>query len=59
MDDTFIVIGCDNNCIEVFDAKSGKYVRSLLGHEGGVWALQFIKNEISNEHILVTGGCDR
>ncbi|EPB85341.1 hypothetical protein HMPREF1544_07884 [Mucor circinelloides 1006PhL] len=59
MDDTFIVIGCDNNRIEVFDANSGKYVRSLLGHEGGVWALQFIKSENSNEHILVTGGCDR
>ncbi|CAO3648849.1 unnamed protein product [Mucor fragilis] len=59
MDDTFIVVGCDNNRIEVFDAKSGKYIRSLLGHEGGVWALQFVKNEISNEHILVTGGCDR
>lgn len=59
MDDTFIVIGCDNNHIEVFDANNGKYIRSLLGHEGGVWALQFIKSEINNEHILVTGGCDR
>ncbi|KAL0136660.1 WD40-repeat-containing domain protein [Mucor lusitanicus] len=59
MDDTFIVVGCDNNRIEVFDTKSGKYIRSLLGHEGGVWALQFIKNEMSNEHILVAGGCDR
>ncbi|KAI8639783.1 WD40-repeat-containing domain protein [Parasitella parasitica] len=59
MDDTFIVIGCDNNHIEVFDAKNGKYIRSLLGHEGGVWTLQFIKNEINNEHVLITGGCDR
>lgn len=58
MDDSYIVIGCDNNRIEVFDSKNGKYIRSLLGHEGGVWALQFIKNE-NNEHILVTGGCDR
>jgi F-box and WD-40 domain protein CDC4 len=58
MDNTFIVIGCDNNHIEVFDANNGKYIRSLLGHEGGVWALQFIKNE-NNQHILVTGGCDR
>ncbi|GAA5806149.1 WD40-repeat-containing domain protein [Helicostylum pulchrum] len=58
MDDTYIVIGCDNNHIEVYNAKDGKYIRSLLGHEGGVWAIQFIKNEY-NEHILVTGGCDR
>lgn len=59
MDDAFIVIGCDNNHIEVFDANNGKYIRSLLGHEGGVWALQFIKNQQDNQHILVTGGCDR
>lgn len=58
MDDTYIVIGCDNNHIEVYNAKDGKHIRSLLGHEGGVWAIQFIKNEY-NEHILVTGGCDR
>lgn len=58
MDDTFIVVGCDNNHIEVYNAKDGKYIRSLLGHEGGVWAIQFIKNE-HNQHILVTGGCDR
>ncbi|CEP19241.1 hypothetical protein [Parasitella parasitica] len=59
MDDTFIVIGCDNNHIEVFDAKNGKYIRSLIGHEGGVWTLQFLKSKINNEHVLVTGGCDR
>jgi F-box and WD-40 domain protein CDC4 len=58
MDDTFIAVGCDNNRIEVFDATTGKHIRSLLDHEGGVWALQFIKNK-NNEHILVTGGCDR
>ena len=58
MDDTFIVIGCDNNHIEIFDSTNGKYLRSLFGHEGGVWALEFAKNE-NNEHILVTGGCDR
>lgn len=58
IDDTFIVIGCDNNHIEVFDSKNGKHIRSLLGHEGGVWAIQFIKKD-NNQHILVTGGCDR
>ncbi|KAI8079031.1 WD40-repeat-containing domain protein [Gilbertella persicaria] len=58
MDDTFTVIGCDNNLVEVFDSTTGKHLRSLLGHEGGVWALQFIKTQ-QNQHLLVTGGCDR
>lgn len=57
MDDEFIVIGCDDNRIVVFDASSGNYLRTLHGHSGGVWALQFIKHQ--SQTILVSGGCDR
>ncbi|KAI8379472.1 WD40-repeat-containing domain protein [Radiomyces spectabilis] len=63
LDKQFIVIGCDNNRIEVFDSTTGRHIRSLLGHEGGVWALQFIRTldpELQQEyHMLVSGGCDR
>lgn len=58
MDDNYTVVGCDNNQIQVYHSSTGKYLRSLVGHEGGVWALQFIKTE-NNKHVLVTGGCDR
>ncbi|CAO3587505.1 unnamed protein product [Absidia cylindrospora] len=57
MDEEFIVVGCDNNRIEVFDGTSGNYLRTLRGHHGGVWALQFIKSD--SHCILVSGGCDR
>lgn len=33
--------------------KDGTWVRTLLGHQGGVWCLQFI------DDTLVSGGCDR
>lgn len=58
MDNTYTVVGCDNNRIEVYNSQNGKYIHSLRGHEGGVWALQFIKTE-NDKHLLVTGGCDR
>ncbi|SAM02283.1 hypothetical protein [Absidia glauca] len=57
MDEEFIVVGCDNNRIEVFDATTGSYLRTLRGHHGGVWALQFVKTD--SHCILVSGGCDR
>ncbi|ORX59699.1 WD40 repeat-like protein [Hesseltinella vesiculosa] len=57
MDEEFIVVGCDNNHIEVFDATSGAHLRTLRGHSGGVWALQFIKTK--SQCLLVSGGCDR
>ncbi|KAI8968561.1 WD40-repeat-containing domain protein [Mycotypha africana] len=59
-DEKFIVVGCDNHKIEVFDTQTAEKVRTLEGHEGGVWALQFKgggKND--PERVLVTGGCDR
>lgn len=56
--DPFIVVGCDNHRIEVFNSITGNHVRTLTGHEGGVWALQFVKVS-EQETILVSGGCDR
>ncbi|KAI8377800.1 WD40-repeat-containing domain protein [Radiomyces spectabilis] len=59
-DEKYIVVGCDNNCIEVFDTNTGKKIRTLEGHEGGVWALQFKGGEnYDPERVLVSGGCDR
>ncbi|KAI8086888.1 WD40-repeat-containing domain protein [Gilbertella persicaria] len=59
-DEKYIVVGCDNHRIEVFDTNTAKKVRTLEGHEGGVWALQFKGGEKHDpERILVTGGCDR
>lgn len=59
-DEKYIVVGCDNHRIEVFDTNTAEKVRTLEGHEGGVWALQFKGGEKHDpERILVTGGCDR
>ncbi|KAI9245100.1 WD40-repeat-containing domain protein [Phascolomyces articulosus] len=59
-DEKYIVVGCDNHRIEVFDTQTARKVRTLLGHEGGVWALQFKGGEKHDpERVLVSGGCDR
>lgn len=59
-DEKYTVVGCDNHRIEVFDTNSGKKIKTLEGHEGGVWALQFIGGtEQDPERILLSGGCDR
>ncbi|ORZ21096.1 WD40-repeat-containing domain protein [Absidia repens] len=59
-DDKYIVVGCDNHRIEVFDTQTAKRVRTLEGHEGGVWALQFKGGGKDDpERTLVSGGCDR
>lgn len=59
VDGPYIVAGCDNQRIEVYCSSTGKHLRSLLGHGGGVWSLQFMKEEDSDEYLLVSGGCDR
>lgn len=58
-DERYIVVGSDNHRIEVFSAKTGNKIRTLEGHLGGVWALQFKGGEHGDERILVSGGCDR
>ncbi|EIE79300.1 hypothetical protein G6F46_008594 [Rhizopus delemar] len=57
-DEKYTVVGCDNHRVEVFDTNSGKKIKTLEGHEGGVWALQF-KGEDDDGRILLSGGCDR
>ena len=55
-DDEKLVIATDNasfGLIEVFDSYQGTRLKRLSGHEGGVWALDFI------DDVLVSGGCDR
>ncbi|CAG8757536.1 15529_t:CDS:2 [Racocetra persica] len=49
----YIVVGMDNKKIHIFDVSDGNYIKTLTGHEGGVWALQYI------DEVLVSGGCDR
>ena len=59
-DEKYTVVGCDNHRIEVFDTNSGKKIKTIEGHEGGVWALQFIGGTPDDpERILLSGGCDR
>lgn len=42
VNDDFIIIGMANAKIHVFDATTGYYCRSLLGHELGVWAIVLV-----------------
>jgi F-box and WD-40 domain protein CDC4 len=42
VNEEFIVIGMANSKIHVFDATTGHYFQSLLGHELGVWALVLV-----------------
>ncbi|KAI9253830.1 WD40-repeat-containing domain protein [Phascolomyces articulosus] len=59
-DEKYIVVGCDNHRIVVFDAQTAQKIRTLEGHEGGVWALEFKGGEKHDpERLLVSGGCDR
>ncbi|ODQ66037.1 WD40 repeat-like protein, partial [Nadsonia fulvescens var. elongata DSM 6958] len=52
-DDDKIVTGCEDHWISVYDTKTGGLKCLLQGHDGGVWALQFVGN------ILVSGSTDR
>ncbi|KAI8925381.1 WD40-repeat-containing domain protein [Entophlyctis helioformis] len=48
-----IVSGSDDQTIRIYNPSTGALVRSLEGHEGGVWALQYWQN------ALVSGSTDR
>ncbi|KAG0253724.1 hypothetical protein BG011_006205 [Mortierella polycephala] len=55
-----IAVGCDNSLIQIFETTTGRLLRTLQGHHGGVWALEFYKGiGATGEKILVSGGCDR
>ncbi|ORZ02494.1 WD40-repeat-containing domain protein [Syncephalastrum racemosum] len=58
VDDVYTVVGCDNHLMEVYDSQTGRHIRTLREHEGGVWVLQFQKQQ-DGSRILVSGGCDR
>ncbi|RSH89647.1 hypothetical protein EHS25_002198 [Saitozyma podzolica] len=42
MDEKHIVIAMANSHIHIFDAPTGSYRRSLIGHDAGVWALVLV-----------------
>lgn len=48
-----IVSGSDDHLINVYDTQTGALRNSLVGHEGGVWAFQYIGK------VLVSGSTDR
>jgi len=48
-----IVSGSDDNTLKVWSATSGKCLRTLVGHKGGVWASQMRGNTI------ISGSTDR
>lgn len=52
-DDDKIITGSDDTLIHIYDTKTGKLLKKLEGHEGGVWALQYEGN------VLVSGSTDR
>ncbi|KAJ3474401.1 hypothetical protein NLG97_g9863 [Lecanicillium saksenae] len=52
-DEDKIITGSDDTLIHIYDTKTGKLLKKLEGHEGGVWALQYEGN------ILVSGSTDR
>ncbi|KAI9312865.1 WD40-repeat-containing domain protein [Dichotomocladium elegans] len=58
MEGPYIVVGCDNRRIEVFDSRTGKHIKQLVGQSGGVWALEFVVLS-DKKAVLVSGGCDR
>lgn len=52
-DNQKIVTASDDPSIEVYETATGRLRCKLLGHEGGVWALQYVGD------ILVSGSTDR
>lgn len=52
-DEDKIITGSDDQFINIYETKTGKLLKRLEGHEGGVWALQYQGN------TLVSGSTDR
>lgn len=52
-DDDKIITGSEGRLISIYCTRTGKLLRVLEGHEGGVWAMKYIGN------TLVTGSTDR
>jgi F-box and WD-40 domain protein CDC4 len=45
-DDDKIISGVDDRVINIYATKTGQHLSTLRGHEGGVWALQYIGNTL-------------
>ena len=52
-DDDKIITGVDDKLINIYSTKTGKLLKVLKGHDGGVWALKYLGN------TLVSGSTDR
>ncbi|CCH41802.1 putative WD repeat-containing protein [Wickerhamomyces ciferrii] len=52
-DDEKIISGADDHMINIYNPDTGELIKSLSGHEGGVWALKYVGNQI------VSGSTDR
>ncbi|GAA5989093.1 hypothetical protein JCM10908_001154 [Rhodotorula pacifica] len=48
-----IVSASDDHSISVFDTQTGRRRADLVGHDGGVWAMQYVGN------VLVSGSTDK
>jgi WD40 repeat protein len=45
-DDDKIITGVDDRVINIYATKTGQHLSTLRGHEGGVWALQYVGNTL-------------
>lgn len=45
-DDDKIISGVDDRVINIYATKTGRHLSTLRGHEGGVWALQYVGNTL-------------
>jgi F-box and WD-40 domain protein CDC4 len=48
-----VISGSDDSTINIYDTRTGRLSHTLHGHDGGVWALQYL------DTILVSGSTDR
>jgi F-box and WD-40 domain protein CDC4 len=48
-----VISGSDDSTINIYETRTGRLSHTLHGHDGGVWALQYL------ESILVSGSTDR
>ncbi|GAA5862938.1 hypothetical protein JCM3774_006693 [Rhodotorula dairenensis] len=48
-----VVSASDDHSISVFDTQTGRRRADLVGHDGGVWAMQYVGN------VLVSGSTDK
>lgn len=52
-DSEIILTGSDDSNIEIYSTRTGKSLMRLIGHDGGVWALEYHGN------LLVSGSTDK